>query len=441
MSGAKVFIGIKTRGRIIAHLFTWLGNTMRYVVGPDAKSGEISSIIVYNSIGKPEDANQNNVFQEFLKTDCTHLLCLDDDIMCDMHLLERLVKYDLDIVASPVLIMGEKGVTYFASNFNPEDETYSTVDIFPPNNKLQECDVVGFGAILIKREVIEQIPDPKYETIWTEKGFMKVPPDNNFCFKAKKLGYKVHVDGTMMIGQMCETNLMYSLQGYPNFVPPVEEINKSRKMSQFLQQNTNTVTLRPDDFKTENPILKKVFGSGIVIQQIPSELEGLLHYLGPNKPKVYLEIGTLAGGTCFVFSEFMDAGGRIISIDKKPLNPIPHELRTSLLNKNHDCNFITGDSTDDTVLDEVQRILNGFKVDLLFIDGNHYFAEKDFQKYSPLVRRGGLVVFHDIHKTVTGPESNTGTVPEVWKHLKRFWISKEFVAGNPEGYGIGVLHV
>ena len=233
---AKVMIGIKTRGRIIAHLFTWLGGTMQKAKGPGAKPNEIETITVYNSIGKPEDVNQNNVFAEFLKTDCTHLLCLDDDIMCDKNLLERLLKYNVDIVASPVLIMGPNGIQYFASMHDEKNNSYQDVDIRPPNNRMQECDAVGFGAILLKRKVVEQIPNPKYRTVLTEQGFMKTPPDNDFCYRAKELGFKVWVDGTCPIGQVSEVNLMYAIQGWPNFVPPDAEIFKYRNMHKWMQE-------------------------------------------------------------------------------------------------------------------------------------------------------------------------------------------------------------
>jgi len=45
--------------------------------------------------------------------------------------------------------------------------------------------------------------------------------------------------------------------------------------------------------------------------------------------------------------------------------------------------------------------------DFLFIDGDHTYegVEGDFEMYSPLVRRGGIIAFHDI---VPGPPENVG---------------------------------
>jgi predicted O-methyltransferase YrrM len=38
------------------------------------------------------------------------------------------------------------------------------------------------------------------------------------------------------------------------------------------------------------------------------------------------------------------------------------------------------------------------KVDFLFIDADHSYegVKKDFEMYSPLVRKGGIIAFHDI---------------------------------------------
>jgi predicted O-methyltransferase YrrM len=56
--------------------------------------------------------------------------------------------------------------------------------------------------------------------------------------------------------------------------------------------------------------------------------------------------------------------------------------------------LIQGDSHDKETLKKV----SDRKYDLLFIDGDHSFegVKKDFEMYSPLVRKGGLVAFHDI---------------------------------------------
>lgn len=73
--------------------------------------------------------------------------------------------------------------------------------------------------------------------------------------------------------------------------------------------------------------------------------------------------------------------------------------------------LIRADSHDIRTLDVVKRILGGHKLDFLFIDGDHTYegVKKDFEMYSPLVRKGGLIAFHDI---VPGPLECVGGVPK-----------------------------
>ena len=56
-------------------------------------------------------------------------------------------------------------------------------------------------------------------------------------------------------------------------------------------------------------------------------------------------------------------------------------------------------------------------IDLLFIDGDHQYASvlTDWLLYSPLVRPGGLVAFHDIGLTLEGHYG----VPEFLAKLSR----------------------
>jgi predicted O-methyltransferase YrrM len=72
----------------------------------------------------------------------------------------------------------------------------------------------------------------------------------------------------------------------------------------------------------------------------------------------------------------------------------------------------------------------------LFIDGDHTFegVKKDWEMYSPLVRPGGLIVFHD----VAGNYGET-QVKAFWDTIKTSYSHREYMA-HPEGlYGIGVL--
>jgi predicted O-methyltransferase YrrM len=62
-------------------------------------------------------------------------------------------------------------------------------------------------------------------------------------------------------------------------------------------------------------------------------------------------------------------------------------------------------------LDVIKNILDDRKVDFLFIDGDHTYegVTRDFEMYSPLVKRGGIIAIHDI---VPASPENVGGVPD-----------------------------
>ncbi len=103
--------------------------------------------------------------------------------------------------------------------------------------------------------------------------------------------------------------------------------------------------------------------------------------------------------------------------------------------------LIRADSHDAETLETVKEILGCRKVDFLFIDGDHTYegVKMDFEMYGPLVRKGGIIAFHDI---VPGPPERVGGVPKFWGEIKHDFGFKEIVKDwNQNGYGIGVIYV
>ena len=105
---------------------------------------------------------------------------------------------------------------------------------------------------------------------------------------------------------------------------------------------------------------------------------------------------------------------------------------------------------------ELERILDGRKINLLFIDGDHSYggAKSDFQMYGDFVARDGLIVFHDI---MSFPETwGSGfDVGVLWRELKGNSRTSEIVnteappfSRDPEqwerfglpAYGFGLLY-
>ena len=101
--------------------------------------------------------------------------------------------------------------------------------------------------------------------------------------------------------------------------------------------------------------------------------------------------------------------------------------------------LVRKDSHQEGTLEDLKNILGNEKIDFLFIDGDHSYngVKKDFEMYSPLVSKDGIIGFHDI---VEGLEENVGGVPAFWQEIKNNYKYKEIVESwNQGGYGIGLI--
>ncbi|MCL4399807.1 class I SAM-dependent methyltransferase [Patescibacteria group bacterium] len=180
--------------------------------------------------------------------------------------------------------------------------------------------------------------------------------------------------------------------------------------------------------------------------QIKSEFASLLSVVKEFSPKNVLEVGTSNGGSLFLFAEFSNPSAFVVSIDLPGGHfgggyPFWKKYVYSKFTKPGQRMFLVrGDSHSGDVLSEVKMIFGGNKVDFLFIDADHSYegVKKDFEMYSPLVRDGGIIAFHDI---ASSPDGTYGT-NKFWLEIKDRFKSEEFIADSKQrGFGIGVLFV
>ncbi|MEM0233191.1 MAG: class I SAM-dependent methyltransferase [Candidatus Nezhaarchaeales archaeon] len=181
--------------------------------------------------------------------------------------------------------------------------------------------------------------------------------------------------------------------------------------------------------------------------QIKEEIVQLLNVLARVRPRVLLEIGTANGGSLFLFCQVAEPDATIISVDL-PGGPfgggypewrIP--LYKSFAKERQRIHLIRADPHDPKTLEIVKKILGNSKLDFLFIDGDHTYegVKRDFEMYSLLVRKGGIIAFHDIveHPPETGCE-----VSRFWNEIKYSYSYIEIVKSwNQKWAGIGVIYV
>jgi len=179
--------------------------------------------------------------------------------------------------------------------------------------------------------------------------------------------------------------------------------------------------------------------------QVRYEIRSFLELLKKEKPKTIVEIGTARGGTLFLDTRVASEDAVLVSIDLPYTSSSggyhfwQKSLYKSFALPSQQIHLIQSDSHDKKTVEEVERILNGKKVDFLFIDGDHSYdgVKKDFEMYSPLVKKNGIIAFHDI--VVHPPEINC-KVNELWDEIKLKHKYKEFVEDWNQKYGgIGAI--
>lgn len=192
-----------------------------------------------------------------------------------------------------------------------------------------------------------------------------------------------------------------------------------------------------------------VFGFG-AMQKIP-EFAALIDLVASGSPKTILEIGIGKGGTSWAWSK-LEGVEDIIAIDlpNGPWGGGPEQATLEQIAQHTVAiyTYIAGNSQNSECYEKVVEMLGygaekapAYGVDFLFIDGDHSYegVKADYERYSPLVSKGGIIAFHDICEHA----------PETKCDVRKFWLELRD-ATPPENYtefiseptiwgGIGVI--
>lgn len=181
-----------------------------------------------------------------------------------------------------------------------------------------------------------------------------------------------------------------------------------------------------------------------------TELSSLISLLKRRKLSTVVEIGTAKGGTFYAWCKIAKPDAVIISIDL-PGGPFGggypkgdiKKFRT-YKRKNQRLFFLRKDSQNRDTKKELMTITKDRKIDFLFIDGDHRYSgvKRDWKLYSPLVKRNGLIVFHDI---LFHPEVPECKVDKLWNEIKTNYRYKEIIdrdddRGWGQWGGIGIIY-
>jgi hypothetical protein len=136
---------------------------------------------------------RHSVLHECVERDFTHVLLLDDDMTFMPDLASRLAKHEADIVS----------INY--SHKSPE--TTGMVLGMDGRYVKEKTGVVpvlrvGFGAILIKLDLVKKLEMPFFEMRWSNHHKMIVGEDYYFCDKMVRAGAKILCDLDIIAGHV-----------------------------------------------------------------------------------------------------------------------------------------------------------------------------------------------------------------------------------------------
>jgi len=164
---------------------------------------------------------------------------------------------------------------------------------------------------------------------------------------------------------------------------------------------------------------------GTSVKQKQYEFDLMLEEVSALKPEVAVEIGILRGGVLSAMN-IETKIGIDINPQKRP----------------KDQYIIDGDSHDLLTVKRLDSVLNEKEIDFLFIDGDHSYngVKRDYELYSPFVRKGGIIGFHDILDTPYHRKTGCLVAP-FWKELKSHGMAwREIIdPGDITWGGIGLV--
>lgn len=194
-------------------------------------------------------------------------------------------------------------------------------------------------------------------------------------------------------------------------------------------------------------LFKEIPLFNIIPWQKKKEIHEFCKIITPLRPKVILEIGTASGGTLFLLSKCSSPNALIISMDLPEGRfggGYPSKFKQvykTFASGNQKMFLLRKDSHKSSSVRKIKKILNKKLIDVLFIDGDHTYdgVKKDFEMYSPLVNKNGIIAFHDI--VVVPPEKELNVEVNIfWNEIKEYFEYKEIVEDWDQEYGgIGII--
>lgn len=177
---------------------------------------------------------------------------------------------------------------------------------------------------------------------------------------------------------------------------------------------------------------------GVHLKKCPMDLWTYQELIYDLKPDLIVETGTFRGGSAFFFATILDmvGHGEIMTIDikERPRRPIHPRIT-----------YLTGSSTADDILAQVQDRSRGKQTIMIVLDADHaeHHVSRELELYSPFVSPGSYLVIEDTN--VNGhpafPDHGPGPMEAVQRFLAttdEFEVDltreRHLISFNPNGW-------
>jgi len=179
-----IFVAILTRGMVTDQV----ANEVIRLVMVGTNHGYDVKTLFSNRLGV--DENRNFIVQEFLETEATHLIMMDEDNPPKDCNLFELITEDKDLISLPTPILAKNNVVKY-NVYNKKNKQYRALK---SGHGWQMVDRVGAGCIIMRREVLEHMKTPFSSILDKETGCKTTGSDLAFSDRCRDEGYGIWVN-------------------------------------------------------------------------------------------------------------------------------------------------------------------------------------------------------------------------------------------------------
>jgi len=201
-----VLIGIPSTGQIQNRTMMSLMSAQNYIKGQALLHVQEACYV---------DNSRDKIVKVALREKASHIMFIDSDMEFPPTAIQQLLEADKDIIGG----LYPRRQYPYRPTINNVDGKRIVVPSSYPTDRLFEVDATATGFMLVKTSVFKKLGDPPYFKIQSFHG-QQIRDDVYFCISAKRKGFKVWVDPTMVIGHV--GSYVYTMKDHENVKPELE---------------------------------------------------------------------------------------------------------------------------------------------------------------------------------------------------------------------------